>query len=188
VSLAAFGSEYYKRTPSVVQLGMLCYDDYFSKKTMHFSSLKLNGVAVSDLVTKGPTKTDYLPTKRRNVGIGELFPYINLSKDEAEEYVKRLQNHDPPILKLIDSTSEPRYEIVHTTLKRFIIDCIAALFEVREMMEYIWIYKRRTRTEDKEWYNRLFGKQGRGIRTAGQYASIKSRREELKDKKQKPNA
>jgi hypothetical protein len=27
VSLAAFGAEYYKRIPNVVQLGMLCYDD-----------------------------------------------------------------------------------------------------------------------------------------------------------------
>jgi hypothetical protein len=189
VSLAAFGAEYYKRIPNVVQLGMLCYDDYFSKKTMHFSSLKLKGVAVSDLVTKGPTKTDYLPTKRRNIGIGELFSYINQSKHEAEEYVKRLQNHDPPILKLIDSNSiaEPRYEIIDATLKDFIIDCMVTLFEVTMMMGYIWKYKKLMRTDCRvwSWYNRLFGKEGKGIRTAGEYASLQKERKDLKDKDKK---
>jgi hypothetical protein len=192
VSLAAFGAEYYKRTPKVVQLGMLCYDDYFSKKMMHFSNLKLKGVAVSDLVTKGPTKADYLPTKRRNVGIGELFSYVNLSKQEAEEYVKRLQNHDPQILKLIDSNSiaEPRYEIINTTLKDFIIDCIVALFEVTMMMGYIWKYKKLMRTDYRvwSWYNRLFGKEGKGIRTAGEYASLLKERKKLKDKDKKTRA
>lgn len=189
VIVTAFGAEYYKPT-SKVQLGMLCYDDHFNKKTMHFSSLKLKGVAVSDLVTKGPTRTDYLPNKRRNVGVGELFSYVNLSKSEAEDYIKALQNHDPPILKLIDSnsTGEPRYEITDTTLKDFIIHCIVALFEVRMMMEYVWIYKRWIRTDEKQWYNRLFGKEGKGIRAAGEYASLKSRRKELKDKDKKTRA
>jgi hypothetical protein len=191
VSLAAFGAEYYKPT-SNVQLGMLRYDDYFSKKTMYFSNLKVKGIALSDLVTKGPTKTDYLPTKRRNVGIGELFSYINLSKPEAEEYVKRLQNHDPPILKLIDSNSaaEPRYGIPDTTLKGFIIDCVVALFEVRMMMECIWKYIKLMRTDRRvwPWYNRLFGKEGKGIRTAGEYTWLQKERKELKDKDKKTRA
>lgn len=188
VIVAAFGAEYYKPT-SKVQLGMLCYDDYFNKKTMHFSSLKLKGVAVSDLVTKGPTRTDYLPNKRRNVGVGELFSYVSLSKSEAEDYIKALQSHDPPILKLIDSnsTGEARYEITDTTLKDFIIHCILALFDVRMMMEYIWIYKKLMRTDNRVWlwYNRLFGKEGKGIRTAGEYVSLLRKRKELKDKDKK---
>lgn len=143
VMLAAFGAEYYKPTKKVEQ-GMLGYDDYFNKKTTYFSSFTLNGVAVSDLVTKGQTRTYYLPNKRRNVAVGELFSYITLSRPEAEEYIKTLRNHDPPILKLIDSTyiAKPRYEIADTTLKDFIIDCILMLFEVRHMLEYIWIYKK----------------------------------------------
>ena len=191
VVVAAFGAEYYKPT-SKVQLGMLGYNDYFSKKMIHFNSLKLEGVALSDLATKGPTKTDYLPNKRRNVGVGELFSYINLSKSEAGDYIKALQNHDPPILKLIDSnsTGEPRYEIADTILKDFIIDCVVTLFEVTMMMGYIWTYKKLMRTDQRVWlwYNRLFGKGGKGIRTAGEYASLLRKRKELKNKDKKTRA
>lgn len=74
--VAAFGAEYYKPT-SQVQLGMLGYDDYFNKKMIHFSNLKLEGVALSDLAGS-PTRIYYLPNKRRNVGVGELFSYVNL--------------------------------------------------------------------------------------------------------------
>jgi hypothetical protein len=171
-------------------LGLLCYFDYFNKKTIHYGSFKLKGVAVSNLVTKGQTRIYYLPHKRRNVAVGELFSYITLSKSEAEEHTKTLQNHDPSILKLIDSdsTDEPRYEIADMTLKDFIIYCVVTLLEIRKMIEYIWIYKKWIRTDEKEWYNRLFGKQGKGIRASGEYVSLQSKHKDLKDKDKKTRA
>jgi hypothetical protein len=50
----------------------------------------------------------------------------------------------------------------------------------------MWLYKRRRINDDeKEWYNRLYGKQGKGTRVSRYYVSLKNEREEFRKKDKK---
>jgi hypothetical protein len=181
ISMAALGS-IAARHSSKIKTGDLEVYIIHEKRDQIFTFYKLPGVGIPDLVSKQRQRTDYLPSRRKNIGNSELFAYVKLMRSDTEEHIKTLQNHRPPILEVINvqSNGELRYGIADAMLKSFIIDGILTLFEVYAMMEKIWIYKRWIRSEEKEWYNRLFGRQGRGTRVTSGYLWLRNNREGLR--------
>jgi hypothetical protein len=116
-----------------------------------------------DLVDKQRSRLDYLPPRRKNIGNGELFGYISLTKSDAQQYLNVLQDHNPPILNIIEhrSNDKTRYGLLNPLLKEFISYCIRVLHDVEWRMQYIWLYKRPIKNfledDEKKWFMRLYG-------------------------------
>ena len=90
LSIAVFGATYYRRT-SKFRAGQLSSTDIYKNKKISYSSYERPGIGLVDLADKQKTRLDYLPPRRKNVGNGELFGYISLTKSESQQYIDELQ-------------------------------------------------------------------------------------------------
>jgi hypothetical protein len=195
VSIAVFGAAYYRRT-SKPKLGQIVFanlsknnkDNYY----YYYTTRKCPGVGLIDIVSKRRTRSDYLPNRRKNIENAELFGYIDLTESEAEEHIKSLQNHNPPVLQVIEgkANNKPRYGVADLTLRDFIQYCIGTLADVDMRMEHVCKYRRLKKADKIEiirWYSRLYGERRRMRELFGgfEYRQAELRRMERVDKKRK---
>jgi hypothetical protein len=162
LSIAVFGATYYRCTTKF-EPGQISIKDIFKNKKISYSSYERPGVGLVDLVDKQRTKSDYLPPRRKNIGNGELFGYISITKSEAQQSLNMLQDHNPPILHIIEhkSNDKSRYGLLNPLLKEFVSYCIRTLHDVEWRMQYVWLYKRPIKEcvedDEKKWFMRLYG-------------------------------
>jgi hypothetical protein len=162
LSIAVFGATYCRSTTKF-KPGQISVKDIFKKKKISYSSYERPGVGLVDLVDKQRTRLDYLPPRRKNIGNGEMFGYISLTKLEAQQSLNVLQDHNPSILQIIEhrSNGKSRYGLLNPLLKEFISYCIRTLDDVEWKMQYIWLYKRPIKRcledDEKKWFMRLYG-------------------------------
>ena len=160
LSIAVFGATYYRRT-SKLRTRQISSTDIYKNKKISYSSYERPGIGLVDLADKQKTRLSYLPPRLKNIGNNGLFGYISLIKSEAEQYLKELQGHNPPILNVIDykPSAKTRYGITDPLLKEFISLCITTLGDVEMKMQYVWLYKRPIRKfmkdDENKWYTRV---------------------------------
>jgi hypothetical protein len=168
LSIATFGATYYRRT-SKFKAGQVSSADIYKNEKISYSSYERPGVGLVDLVDKQKTRLSYLPPRLKNIGNDQLFGYISLIKSEAEQYIKELQGHNPPILNVINykPNGKTRYGITDPLLREFISLCITTLGGVEMKMQYVWLYKRPIRKfmkdDENKWYTQLYGRRGRRL-------------------------
>ena len=191
LSIAAFGATYYRSTSKFVPGQFVVYNIYKGKKSS-YSSYERSGVGLIDLVDKRRTRYDYLPPRRKNIGNGELFGYISLTRSEAQQSLDMLQDHSPPILQVIEhrSNGKSRYGFLNPLLKEFISYCIRTLHDVEWRMQYVWLYKRPIKEcvidDEKKWFMRLYGdKVNMGRIVASHFLNLVEMKRKLRDKEEK---
>lgn len=191
LSIAVFGATYYRRTTKF-EPGQISVKDIFKNKKIGYSSFERPGVGLVDLVDKERTRLDYLPTRRKNIGNGELFGYISLTKSEAQQSLNALQNHNPPILHIIKhrSNGKTRYGLLNPLLKEFISYCIRTLHDVEWKLQYVWLYKRPIKKclkdDEKKWFMRLYGdKSNMGRIVSSHFLNLVEMKCKLRDKEKK---
>ena len=131
----------------------------------------------------------------RDSANGWRFRYIKFKDTlEVKWYFNKLGEYEPPLIKPIGEIEwikreqiqkglpwpvegETRYGIVDRQLHDFLLDCIGLLDETQILMEHIWKYKRRPKSEEVEWHQLLYEKRY----TSSFFTKINQKRSMLKN-------
>jgi hypothetical protein len=119
----------------------------YGGKTIHSDSVSLNDV-ISKISTKNPASPNnsaFLPNAKINYGNNELFGYLNLTIEEAQQIFDKLLDYSPPIIKPLKTKcktqSEIRYTIIDDLLKEYVTNCILSFnVYVNHRLQYAYIY------------------------------------------------
>jgi hypothetical protein len=113
---------------------------------------ELEGVSINDL------------TEHRDVGNARAFAHVNITESEVEDCIKTLRENElndvimPTSRK--DNYNEPAFVIKYPLLQEVIKHCLVLMSQIRQIIEYHWVYTRRrrpTRGQEFEWYVSFFG-------------------------------
>lgn len=156
LSLAAFPNDKFVKHKKGGLGDIVIHDPINPEKIFFYGSRSNNkksriddGLKLDDLINQRSKKlTDsshdkkaYLLENHVNMTNNELFGYLNLSKEEAEKYINRLEFHNPPILISQKKYNKSIYKIEDQLLKQFVMECILAFnscVDERLMCSYIY--------------------------------------------------
>ena len=106
---AIFGYELFFRTENPMVGDIRIFDPIDKKTSIVYTSKKKYGVEIDDLIyrlpilnAEEPNKEAFMPENRFNIENNDIFGYLKISKEEAQESIQLMLNHNPPILKSIE--------------------------------------------------------------------------------------
>jgi len=140
-------------------------------------------------------------TDRINNGRYEVFGYLNLTLEEAQQIFEKLLKHNPPIIKPLKvkynkTRNEIRYTIADDLLKEFVANCILSFnLYVRERLKLAYVYnlfyaieqenynflKKGEMIKEYKRYMKIW--YGYSTKTYGSFDMIKKRKQQLNIKK-----